>query len=77
MIAISKVAIREFSGKIIGWLETDKDGNQQIRNFHGKILGKYDKALDCTRDFYGKIITKGNTVNGLLYSRQYNPDFKG
>ena len=58
MTPISKVAIREFSGRIIGWLETDKEGNQQVR------------------DFYGKILTKGNTVNGLLYSPQHNPDFK-
>lgn len=72
MIAISKVAIREFSGKIIGWLETDKDGNQQVRAFSGKILGRYDKQLDCTRDFYGKILTKGNTVSGLLYDPKYN-----
>lgn len=76
MMPISKVAVREFSGRIIGWVETDKDGNQQVRNFSGKILGRYDKSLDCTRDFYGRILTKGNTVNGLLYSPEHNPDFK-
>ena len=76
MNAINKVAIREFSGKILGWLETDAAGNQQVRTFSGRIIGRYDKQLDCTRDFYGKIITKGNTVSGLLYSSQYNPEFK-
>lgn len=76
MTPISKTAVREFSGKIIGWVETDKDGNQQVRTFTGKIIGKYDKSLDCTRTFTGKIITKGNTAVGLLYMPEYNPDFK-
>lgn len=69
MIAISKEPIREFSGKIIGWIETDKDGNQQVRDFYGKILGKYDKSLNVTRDFYGRILTRGNTVAGLVYKK--------
>ena len=69
MIAISKEPIREFSGKIIGWIETDRDGNQQVRDFYGKILGKYDKSLNVTRDFYGRILTRGNTVAGLVYKK--------
>lgn len=69
MIAISKEPIRQFGGKIIGWIETDKDGNQQIRDFYGRILGKYDKSLNVTRDFYGRILTKGNTVAGLVYKK--------
>lgn len=69
MIAISKEPIKEFGGKIIGWIETDKDGNQQVRDFYGKILGKYDKSLNVTRDFYGRILTRGNTVAGLVYKK--------
>lgn len=64
---ISKEPIREFNGKIIGFIETDKDGNQQVRNFLGNIVGSYDKKFNVTRDFYGKIVTQGNTVIGLLY----------
>lgn len=69
MIAITKEPIKEFGGKIIGWIETDKDGNQQVRDFYGKILGKYDKSLNVTRDFYGRILTRGNTVAGLVYKK--------
>jgi hypothetical protein len=43
MKAISKEAVRVFSGKIIGYIETDKNGNQQARDFYGKILGTFDK----------------------------------
>lgn len=62
-----KIAIREWTGKIIGWLETDTDtGNKTIRDFYGKILGTYDKKLDLTRDFYGRMIAKGDQLSMLL-----------
>lgn len=64
---ITKTAIREFSGKIIGWIETDSvTGNQTLRDFYGKILGKYDKKYDVTRDFYGRIVAQGNNIQLLL-----------
>lgn len=72
MRAISKEPIRLFNGKIIGYLETDKDGNQQARDFYGKILGTYDKQFNVTRDFYGKILGKGNQVVGLIWNSKYN-----
>lgn len=67
MIPISSERIRGWNGKILGSIETDKEGNQQVRDFYGKILAYYDKRCNCTRDFYGKILTQGNTVLGLLY----------
>lgn len=70
MIAISKTPVRDISGKIIGFIETDKDGNKQVRNFYGRILGTYDSRLDVTRDFYGKIITRGDSVVGFLYDEK-------
>ena len=69
MIAVDKVTIREPSGKIVGYIETDKDGNQQARDFSGKILGYYDKRTNMTRHFYGRPKTRGNTVMGFLYSK--------
>lgn len=67
MEAISRQTIRKFGGAILGWLEEDKFGNQQVRDFTGKILGTYDKKFDVTREFSGRIVTKGNTVLGFLY----------
>lgn len=60
-----RVAIRDFYGKIIAWVETENNGNKTVRDFYGKILGKYDARFDVTRDFYGKIIGKGD-VTGML-----------
>lgn len=60
--------IRDFSGKILGKIETDHIGNKIVRDFYGHILGRYDKRNDVTRDFYGKIVARGDNC-GLLISR--------
>ena len=60
--------IRDFSGKILGKIETDHVGNKIVRDFYGHILGRYDKRNDVTRDFHGKIIARGDNC-GLLISR--------
>lgn len=67
MFVVSSEQIKEFGGRILGYVETDAEGNQQVREFGGKILGVYDKKQDCTREFGGRIISSGNTVVGLLY----------
>lgn len=66
MYVKTKVPIREFSGRILGWIEDDGQGNQQIRDFVGHILGSYRKSEDKTRDFYGRIIGSGNLLTMLL-----------
>ena len=60
--------IRDFSGKILGKIETDHVGNKIVRDFYGHILGRYDKRNDVTRDFYGKIVARGDNC-GLFISR--------
>lgn len=64
---IRRTAIRDITGKILGFIEEDKEGNQRCRSFTGQILGYYDKAVDVTRSFTGRIITKGNSCIGFLY----------
>lgn len=58
--------IREFSGKIIGYIQIDNKGNKVVRDFYRRILGKYDKASNTTRDFYGRIIARGDQSSMLL-----------
>lgn len=61
-----KQPIREWNGKIIGWVEIDSiTGDKIIRDFYGRILGKYDKKFNVTRDFYGRVLYKGDQ-SGLL-----------
>ena len=58
--------IRDFYNRVIGYIETDRDGNKIVRNFYKKILGRYDKKHDVTRDYYNRIIGKGDLSTMLL-----------
>jgi hypothetical protein len=64
---VNKEMIKNRSGKIIGWIETDHLGNKVVRDFYGKIKGRYKKVHNITFDFYGKIIAYGDATSGLLY----------
>lgn len=57
---MSKEAIRDMHRRIIGYSDTRNNGDKFITDVYGHILGRYDKAMDVTRDFYGKIIAKGD-----------------
>ena len=59
-------AIRDQSGKILGWIDHEANGNKLLRDFSGKILGKYNKSIDVTQDFYGRQIAKGDCLMILL-----------
>lgn len=62
----SKQEIRDWTGKILGYIEEESNGDVIARAFSGLILGKYDKAFDVTRDFSGKILFKGNQAAALV-----------
>ena len=62
----TKEPIKDWQGKILGFMETESNGNKVLRDFYGRILGKYDKSLDVTRDFYGRQVGKGEMLMTLL-----------
>lgn len=61
-----RTTIKDFYGRILGFIDTDERGNKTVRDFHFKILGKYDKANDVTRDFYGKVLAQGDQSSMLF-----------
>lgn len=64
---IKKEKIRDWTGKILGFVETDSvTGNKVIRDFYGRIVGKYDKRADVTRDFYGNKVARGDQLLMML-----------
>ena len=63
---VTRTPIREFSGKIIGYIDNDTTGDKIVRDFYGKILGRYDKKNNVTRDFYGKILAYGDQSSMLI-----------
>lgn len=58
--------IKDWRGKIIGFIQTYPNGDAKILDFYRKILGTYNKTLDVTKDFYGRIVAKGNQLTMLL-----------
>lgn len=64
---MEKETIRDFWGRILGYIETDNKGNKTVRNFRGRRLGTYDKENNVTRDFYGRILNRGDSAVSLIY----------
>lgn len=64
---IERQKIKDWTGKIIGFIDTDTvTGNKIIRDFYGKIQGKYNKRLNITQDFYGRTVAKGDQSAMML-----------
>jgi len=61
-----KEAIRDFGGRIIGYVETKPNGDKIVRDFGGRVLGRYIKSQNVTKDFHGRIISRGDNVGMLL-----------
>ena len=64
---IVKNKVQDWTGKIIGFIEEDTStGNKTVRDFYGRVLGRYIKKLNVTKDFYGRNVAKGDQLTLLL-----------
>lgn len=61
--------LRDFYGKIIGYVQTTPSGDKVYRDFYRKIVARYIKASNRTIDFYGRIIGYGDIGTSLLYKK--------
>lgn len=64
---MAREVVKDFYGKILGSLETQSNGDIIARDFYGKILGRWDKKMNVTKDFFGRIIARGNITSGLIW----------
>lgn len=68
---MTKTEIRDFYGRIIGWIETNETTGDKIgRDFYGRIVGYYQKSLNVTRDFYQRIVARGDALSGLILQEE-------
>lgn len=66
MIVKETYTIKDFYGRMIGFIEEDNEGNRQIKDFYGRIKGFYDKKSNKTTDFYGRMVGQGDILTMLL-----------
>lgn len=59
--------IRDFYGHIQGRVEYLENGDKIARDFYGAIKGRYFADENVTKDFYGRIISKGDSLVSLLF----------
>ena len=64
---MNRMTIKDFSGKIIGFIDVDEKGNKVVRKFNLMIVGRYDAKLDVTKDFQNRVIARGDVSGSLLY----------
>ena len=63
---MEKQTVRDFYGRIVGYIETDYQGNNTVKDFYGVILGYYKKKQNITTDFYGRILARGDASASLI-----------
>ena len=63
---IHKEAIKNFSGKIIGYIDFKENGDQELKSYSGMILGRYVANRNITQNYSGTVLTYGNTLTMLL-----------
>lgn len=62
--------VKDWTGKVLGFVDTDKYGNQTVKNFGGKVLAYYDAKRNRTTDFAGKVLSEGNTAISYIYVKK-------
>ena len=62
-----KTPIKDFSNRVIGWIEEDSQGNKKAFDFYNRLLETYEKATNLTKDFYRRIVGRGDLTSALIY----------
>ena len=65
MLAMRK-GIKDFYGRVLGYVDYDYRGDGTATNFYGQVLGKYRSSDDRTVDFYGKVLYQGDCLSALV-----------
>lgn len=63
---MNRETIRDYMGRILGYIDHEPNGNLTARGSNGTYLGFYDKFTDTTRDSSGRLLYQGNMVTMLL-----------
>lgn len=63
---MSKIAIKDWQGRVQGYIDERPNGDKYVSDWRGVQQGRYIKAQDVTKDFYGRVIAKGDMASALI-----------
>ena len=63
---MQEIKIKNFYGKIIGYIKVYDNGDKTVMDFYKRILGYYDAKRDVTMDFYKMVIARGDATGMLI-----------
>lgn len=66
---MSRQNVKDFYGRILGYIQTESDGRQKAFDYKGRLLGTYYPDRNTTNDFYGRVMFKGNAISSLIPAR--------
>lgn len=61
-----RTPIKDFYGRVLGYVEDKSNGDRVAYNFYGKVLGTFIKKRNVTTDFYGRVLGQGDFVVSLI-----------
>ncbi len=68
--------VKSFTGKIIGKISTEPNGDKKAMTFEGQVIAKYNKRMNYTTDFYGKVIGKGDLTEAIVYTEEAKKELR-
>lgn len=63
---MGRETIKSYTGAIIGYLDTESNGDVVAKDSSGRIVGYYKKSNNATTDFSGRILFYGNCAVALI-----------
>lgn len=60
--------LRDRNGHLLGKIK-EVNGEYQVRDTNGKLLGRYNPKTNVTRDRNGKLVGRGNLLAALITNK--------
>lgn len=64
---MSEQIIKDFYNRIVGYIDTQPNGDKIGKDFYRRIVGYYIKKDDVTKDFYRRIVARGDVLSALIF----------
>ena len=65
---MKETTIKDFYGRVIGYIREEGNGNKTAFDFTRRLLGRFDKSTNMTKDFAGRVIARGDVTQALVYN---------